>query len=301
MDQRITELEAELARARQRIVELSNQAVMAELATGVLHNVSNVLSSVNVSAALLSARLKNSKATNLAKAASMLEEHSGELGDFLTRDPKGKQLPDYFAQLAKHLASEQAAAVEELHQLSVNIEHIREIVAMQQSYAKVSGVEEPVAVAELLEDALRLNAEALAAAKVDIVREFGGHLPPITVDRHKVLQILINLLRNAKHACEESDNAIKQITLRAANSNGTIKISVIDNGSGIAPENLARIFNHGFTTRKSGHGFGLHSGSLAAREMGGELRVESLGQGNGATFTLELPLAPRGKPEAQAI
>jgi signal transduction histidine kinase len=300
MERRITELEAELALATQRIAELSKQAAMAELATGVLHNVSNVLSSVNVSASLLSARLKNSKAANLAKAASMLEEHSGDLGVFLTRDQKGKQLPEYFAQLARHLASEQTAALEELHQLSVNIEHIKEIVAMQQSYARISGMEEPVAVAELLEDALRLNAGALEVAKVEVVRDFGGHLPPITVDRHKALQILINLIRNAKHACEESENAFRQITLRAANSNGTIKISVIDNGIGIAPENLPRVFNHGFTTRKNGHGFGLHSGFLAAREMGGELRVQSAGHGNGAWFTLELPLAPGGKREARS-
>jgi|SRR5215471_15056687 len=299
MEPRITELEAELAHARQRIAELSKQAAMGELATGILHNVSNVLSSVSVSASLLSARLKNSKAANLAKAASMLEEHSGDLGDFLTCDQKGKQLPEYFAQLARHLASEQTAALDELHQLAVNVEHIKEIVAMQQSYARVSGMEEPLPVAELLEDALRLNARALEVAKVEVVRDFGGHLPPITVDRHKVLQILINLIRNAKHACEESDKAIKQITLRAANSNGTIKISVIDNGTGIAPENLSRVFNHGFTTRKNGHGFGLHSGFLAAREMGGELRVQSAGHGNGASFTLELPLAPGGNRESR--
>jgi two-component system NtrC family sensor kinase len=60
---------------------------------------------------------------------------------------------------------------------------------------------------------------------------------------------------------------------------------------GIAPENLTRIFSHGFTTRTDGHGFGLHSAALAAQQMGGRLTAQSDGPGRGATFTLELPVA----------
>jgi signal transduction histidine kinase len=109
------------------------------------------------------------------------------------------------------------------------------------------------------------------------------------MDKHKVLQILINLIRNAVHACDESGRPDKCLTLVVANGEGRIKMSVLDNGIGIPPENLTRIFNHGFTTRKDGHGFGLHSGALAAREMGGHIRAQSGGLGKGATFTLELP------------
>jgi signal transduction histidine kinase len=68
-----------------------------------------------------------------------------------------------------------------------------------------------------------------------------------------------------------------------------LRIRVEDVGEGIAPENLPRLFTHGFTTRKRGHGFGLHSCALAAKEMGGTLAVFSGGSGNGATFTLDLP------------
>ena len=74
-----------------------------------------------------------------------------------------------------------------------------------------------------------------------------------------------------------------------------MKISYIDNGIGIPADNLTRIFGHGFTTRKEGHGFGLHSGALAAKELGGALTVESDGPGKGATFTLEFPIQrPKG-------
>ena len=76
-----------------------------------------------------------------------------------------------------------------------------------------------------------------------------------------------------------------------ANGCGRVKISVMDNGVGIPCENLTRIFRFGFTTRKNGHGFGLHSGALAAHELGGALRAHSDGLGQGATFTLELPLS----------
>ena len=131
-----------------------------------------------------------------------------------------------------------------------------------------------------------MNASGLVEDRVRIVREFEP-VPPVSVEKHKVLQILINLVRNAKHACDGLADDHKRMTLRIAGLDGRIRISVSDNGAGIAPENLTRIFSHGFTTRKDGHGFGLHSGALAASELGGSLSVHSDGPGKGATFTLE--------------
>ncbi len=114
----------------------------------------------------------------------------------------------------------------------------------------------------------------------------------MTTEKHKVLQILVNLMRNAKYACDESGRNDKRLTVRLTNGDDRVRISVIDNGVGIPAENLTRIFNHGYTTRKDGHGFGLHSAALAARELGGALQVRSQGAGFGATFTLELPVHP---------
>ena len=100
-------------------------------------------------------------------------------------------------------------------------------------------------------------------------------------------------LRKLSRAVEQS-SAFIVITVRAQpNGAGLAIISVADNGIGIPAENLTRIFAHGFTTRKHGHGFGLHSSALAASEMGGALRVQSDGHGCGATFTIELPLSPK--------
>lgn len=281
--------EAELEQTHRQLLETSRQAGMAEVATGVLHNVGNVLNSVNVSTTLVTEQLKKSKVTNLAKAVALMNENAADLGEFMTRDPRGKQLPGYFTQLSDHLIDEQTSLLTETEQLRKNIEHIKDIVAMQQSYAKVSGVTETLKISDLVEDALRMNAGALVRHDVQVVREI-TEMPPVTIDKHKVLQVLINLIRNAKYACDDSGRADKRITVRVANDEDRVKIAVIDNGIGIPAENLIRIFSHGFTTRKDGHGFGLHSGALAAKELGGSLAASSEGLGHGATFTLELPL-----------
>jgi PAS domain S-box-containing protein len=283
--------EARLAEAQKKLVELSRQAGMAEVATGVLHNVGNVLNSVNVGAYCIADGLRRSKVSSLGRVAALLQEHETDLPDFLSRDSKGQQLPGYLAKLADHLRTEQAGALEELAQLQKHIEHIKDIVAMQQNLAQVSGLTEPLHLAELVEDALLMIATNLDKAEIKVAKHFGT-VPVVTVQKHKVLQVLVNLLRNAKHACQDSGRADKQITLRLQQQDDRVCLSVTDNGVGIPPENLTRIFAHGFTTKKNGHGFGLHSGALAVKEMGGTLQVESAGPDQGATFTMELPIQP---------
>ena len=286
------EAEAKVEELHKLLLQTSRQAGMAEVATSVLHNVGNVLNSVNVSATLLLDNAKRSNVAYLGKAIALLNEHAADLGAYLANDPKGKQLPVYLSRVSEQLTKEQQRTVAELESLRENIEHIKEIVAMQQNYATVCGVAETVRVADLVEDALRMNAGALARHEVALAREY-TEVPAITVEKHKVLQVLVNVIRNAKYACDESGRKDKQIRLKISRRDQWVCIAVIDNGIGIPPENLTRIFNHGFTTRKDGHGFGLHSGALAATELGGRLTVHSDGQGQGATFTLELPVRPR--------
>jgi signal transduction histidine kinase len=276
----------ELEQNQKKLMEASRQRGMAEVATNVLHNVGNVLNSVNVSASLVVDSVKGSRAASMAKVAALMREHEADLGSYVTTDPKGRHIPALLGELAQDWLAQQEVVVKELESLRGNIDHIKQIVAMQQSHAKVSSATEMVNVSDLVEDSLRMNASGLIKDHMQIVREFEP-VPPISVEKHKVLQILINLVRNAKHACDGMADANKRMTLRIAQVGGRIRISVSDNGAGIAPENLTRIFAHGFTTRKDGHGFGLHSGALAATELGGSLRAHSEGTGKGATFTLE--------------
>ncbi len=274
----------------------SRQAGMAEIATTVLHNVGNVLNSVNVSAELVSSQMRTSKAQGLGKVAQMMNEHVHDLSDFLTKDHKGKMLPDYLLKLAKVVAQEQQGIIEELGQLTKGIDHIKTIVAAQQSYAVAVSIVETVPVAELIDDALRMSAGLLARQEVTVVKDIAD-LPLLPLDRHRMLLILVNLINNAKQALDGVIDRSRCVTFSASLADGAVlRITVADNGNGIAPEHLARIFSHGFTTRKDGHGFGLHSCALAAQEMGGSLTVRSDGAGQGATFILDIPLdAPLSK------
>jgi len=284
--------EAEIARMHEQLLATSRRAGMAEVATNVLHNVGNVLNSVNVSADLIATYLRKSNAPKLANVVAMLQKHEGDLGAFIQDDAQGQHLVPYLGKLSAHLQSEQAATFEELRCLQANIEHIKEIVVMQQSYAKVAGVNETITVSSLVEDSLQLSAGVSVRHCVDIIRDFRDS-PVVEIDKHKALQILLNLVRNARQACDESGRPDPRLTMRIVCDPSHVEISVIDNGIGVAPENRTRIFNHGFTTRAEGRGFGLHSGALAARELGGSLTMHSEGLGQGATFTLRLPICIR--------
>jgi len=285
------EAAAELQRLHGELVEASRAAGMAEVATGVLHNVGNVLNSVSVSAQVLQEQLGRSKFTSLQQGVSLMADNAPQLGAFLTEDPKGKLLPGFLVKVTQHVAGEHQRWHEELRQLQENIEHMKQVVAMQQDYARVSHTLEPLAAAELVEEALRMNHAGLLRHRIRVERDFQS-VPPVIVDKHKVLQILINLIRNAKDALDEGAALEKRLKLKIyLNGSARVKILVSDNGVGIPPENLTRIFQHGFTTRRDGHGFGLHSGAITAKELGGELMVQSDGTNLGATFTLELPVA----------
>ena len=267
---------------------------MAEVATSVLHNVGNVLNSVNISATLVADQVKQSKSVSISRVAALMREHAGDLGEFITCDPKGRQLPLYLGQLAEHLDREQIALLKELESLKQNIEHIKDIVTMQQGFAKISGASETINATDLVEDALRMTGDTLQRHLVRVSREYTPHPPRVTLEKHKALQILINLIRNAQFACDEAGRGDKRISIRVNNGGDFVRITIADNGVGIPPENLDRIFTHGFTTRKHGHGFGLHSSRQTAKELGGALLVQSEGRGKGATFTLELPVAAKG-------
>jgi signal transduction histidine kinase len=284
--------EAKLEHMHKQLSDASRNAGMAEIANNVLHNIGNVLNSVNVSAGLISCKLRASKAEGLAKAVQLMNRHATDLGDFLTHDEKGKALPRYLNRLVAALAAEKQGIAEELEALIKSIEHIKDIVATQQSYSGATSLLEPVQIKDLVEDALRINATYMARHQISVTKEFSD-VPLLLLDKHLVLQILVNLIGNAKRAMDGVPDRLHRITLNiqltGLGDGSRLRIRVEDNGEGITPENLARLFSHGFTTRKNGHGFGLHSCALAAQEMAGTITAHSDGPGKGAAFMLELP------------
>ncbi|WP_338474702.1 DAHL domain-containing protein [Pseudomonas sp. MS646] len=289
LEERVQERTRELKEAERELMDAARMAGMAEIATNVLHNVGNVLNSVNISAELVTRKLKNSKTLGLGKAVKMMNDHADDLGRFITEDEKGKLLPRYFNELVESIGNEQALLVDELAQLTKSIDHIKEIVTTQQTYAGAARLVEPLHVTDLFEDALRMNSGALSRHHVTVIKDYQD-TPTILGDKHRLLLILINLISNAKFAMSHISEPREMTLGIRILAPGTLSFSVKDCGEGIAPENLSRIFNHGFTTRKDGHGFGLHSCALAAVEMNGRLHVHSDGPGQGALFTLEIPL-----------
>ncbi len=295
----------------QQLADSAHSAGKAEIATNVLHNVGNVLNSVMVSVRLAVERMRESRVTNVARVAEMVQRNRSDLASFLTDDPRGKLLPSYLTELATHLAAERDELLVELEGVNKNAEHIKHVISVQQEFAVVSSFLQKTDLAAVIEDAIRIT--TLSYEGVEIVREF-TEMPCMMVHKHKVLQVLVNLVSNAKHAVKGAMSRPKRVCVRlGAPREGFVSIAVIDNGVGIAQEDLERIFRHGFTTRKDGHGFGLHAAANGAREMGGSLSVSSDGPGTGATFTLEIPcdeaaveshdlaLTPRASPTTGAI
>ena len=295
LERRVEERTRELKDTQTELLDTARQAGKAEIATNVLHNVGNVLNSVNISADLVSRQLRHSKAQGLGKAMQLMNEHPGDLGRFLTEDEKGMLLPGYLNQLVLAIAQEQQGMSAELGQLSKSVDHIKDIVATQQSYAGTSSLLQALSISELLDDALRMHAGALTRHHVTVLKEFSD-VPRIMGDKHRLLLILINLIGNAKHAMANVTDRERTLTLSAVIDGDNLNISVRDQGEGISAQNMTRIFVHGFTTRKDGHGFGLHSCALAAVEMNGQLSAHSDGPGLGAVFTLTIPMTLAGSP-----
>ncbi len=295
LEERVVERTGELVKTHAQLLVVSREAGMATVATSILHNVGNVLNSVNVSADRILEKVRQLKPASLVKVAALLREHAKDLPEYLSHDPRGRELPGYLSALADQLADPQKDILPEVAALRKNVEHIREIVRMQQGYTNASDVWETLSITDLMEDAIGINADDLAPRKVELIREFSA-VPAFPMEKHKVLQILINLLSNAKHALDASRASDRKLIVRIGpHGENRVRISVIDNGMGIPAENLTRIFQHGFTTRAGGHGFGLHSGAVAAQEMGGSLIARSEGPGMGAEFTLELPISRQGR------
>ena len=272
-----------------RLQAAARQAGMAEVATGVLHNVGNVLNSVNVSANLIAERNQSPNVSILADAIGVLNDNSSDLGHFVTRDDRGKLLPTLLQQISEGLLKEQEARQSELNSMVANVEHIKSIVAMQQSFASSGGLIEPVRLNVLFEQAIKLNQASLKRHQVELTLSYDS-AEWIMADKHQILQILVNLLKNGIEAVKEVDAEKRQIEIFTKDDGEYIEIGVRDNGIGIAPNDLARIFQHGFTTKASGHGFGLHSCANAAQQAGGALTAFSKGPQQGATFVLRLPM-----------
>lgn len=286
--------ESEREALNRRLQDASRRIGMAEVAASVLHNVGNVLNSVNVSVGMIQKTLERTPVGKLGRIGQMVQDHMNDLSAYLTHDEKGKQIPSYVVKLADQMNTNFTGINKELDSLEGNIDHIRSIIAAQQSLAKPHVLLEPTQLAEVVEQAVAINRDSLERAGISVVREY-AELPATMCDRHQVLQIMVNLITNAIYFMKVMPDRSHHLTLTIkyhTERGERAQIQVRDTGLGINSDHLKRLFTQGFTTREGGQGLGLHSSFLAAKLLGGTLAAASEGEGKGATFILDVPLMP---------
>ncbi len=281
--------EKELDMTNKKLIEVSRLAGKAEIATDVMHNVGNALNSVNINADVMGARINKIKTPVLNKVAHLLSENKDAIAEYLTQDEKGKMIPNVVIQFAEYLTKEQEILKDEVKSNKEKIDHIINIISMQQSFAKNVLVKEFHTSNDLMDSSIDMNMTALERHDISIIRDYEETFE-FKTDKHKVLQILINLINNSKDAFIDNLQLDKKIICGIRKVENMVEFSIKDNGSGITKENINKIFNHGFTTKKTGHGFGLHNSANNATQLGGNLEMKSDGIGKGATFTLKIPL-----------
>ena len=287
----------QLALSRAAQVDSARQAGQSEIASGILHNVGNVLNSVNVSSGILAQRASEIAAGDLESLNEIIASHADDLPHFLTCDPRGKQFAPFLEALAGEIKASRHAITEEVAAMTEGIERIRRMVNSQQEFVRRTVVVEEVSLDEQVHKALKLSERVQPFdSELEIALDFQD-LPRVAVDRHRLLEILINLIQNSRQAMESASDTPRRLSISLkACSERRVKIEVSDTGCGIDAEGLRHVFDHGYTTKRGGNGFGLHSSANAAGEMGAQLTALSDGTGCGATFVLELPTQPHSEP-----
>jgi signal transduction histidine kinase len=290
----------ELQQTQSQLTDVAHRAGMAEVATGVLHNVGNVLNSVNISVSLVTDQVRHSKLVDLEGFVSRLTTQGDRLSDFLAAEGRAQKLVDFLQTALQRLKAEHGDLLRESESLGQKVEHIKGIIHAQQAYAKQVSFRERVDLGQLIDDVLKLHSESLRKHSVE-VRVESGEVPAITVEKAKLLQVVENLVKNAIESIVQCQATTRQITIRIQLlDSSTVTLLIADTGSGIRSEDLERVFSYGFTTKPTGNGFGLHASALAVASAGGKIYARSPGVGQGAVFTVELPVESRSTAETPA-
>lgn len=294
LDERNTELESafqDLQEMQSQLVDVAHRAGMTEIATGVLHNVGNVLNSVNVSITLLEEKVQRSKIPNVRKVADLMQENAANF----TGNATLQKLPQYLTLLSETLGTERQEMSGEIRNLVEKVQHIKNIISAQQNYTRRVSYKEHVDLEHMMEDLLSMHVPLIQKHNVYVEREFQP-LPRITIEKSKLLQVLDNLIKNGIEAMSSVDAEQHVLKIRIHQENDEegkgewAVIRIADSGHGIETEALKNVFRFGFTTKHDGNGFGLHSAAIAMSEIGGSISVASDGRNKGATFTVTVPM-----------
>ncbi len=277
-----------LKESQKEALDNAHKAGMADIATGTLHNVGNILNSVKTSAQIIAEVHESSAVRDFKKANSLLRENIDRIEEFILQNPKGIKLMQYYLKLEDEFSAGKIQIMEHVDRLTNKVNAIEEVIAAQQSYAGISALTEESDLSDIVEDALAMQSEPTKRDNIKVAKDF-SNVPTVTIQRTKLVHVLINLIKNARESIVEARENERDLAISINATKDSILLKLRDNGVGIARDNIDKIFSHGFTTKQGGHGFGLHSSANYMKEMGGNMWAESEGEGKGASFFLRFP------------
>ncbi|MBN2532314.1 MAG: sensor histidine kinase [Spirochaetales bacterium] len=290
LEKRVKERTQKLEQTQVKLIDTAHKAGMAEVATTILHNMRNILNSISISCEEIIDTLQSSKLEGLLKANMLLEKHKDDIAAFFTSDPKGKLLIEYYISVSELLIHEHNKVMLETEHVRKNLKMIQKIINTQQEYAKRELVDNELNLEDTIEEALTIQNKEFTQAHIKVQKNY---LKVIYIKGQKssIIQILLNIFKNACTAMEENDYSDRILTIETGSAKGKKAYArITDNGKGIPEEDLGKIFQFGFTRQEDGHGFGLHACADIINKMGGTITVQSNGPGRGAAFTLFFPL-----------
>ncbi len=285
----------EVEKLNKQLISSARVAGRADIATSILHNIGNVLNSVNTSVSVVEEVINQDDVERLNMAIGMMEDNLDNIGKFILEDEKGKLLPSYLIMLIKEVSRKKDLIKAESSRIHRHLEHVKSIISSQQSLAKTSTVKTKVQIAPLIKVALDMTGINFNNHNIKIINNCDCE-KEIYTDESKLTQIIVNLIANAKDAIlifYDKNHVLEggEILLESKIIDDSLIIQVKDNGIGINQSDLDNLFTFGFTTKVDGHGFGLHSSILAAKEINGTLEAKSEGINKGCMFILTIDIS----------
>ncbi|MDR3443593.1 MAG: ATP-binding protein [Legionella sp.] len=276
------------------LMNMAHQEGMAEVAVSVIHNIGNVLNSVGVSVGIIKKEMSNSIYQKIGLIMEMLEKHQANLIEYFQNDEQGKLIPGYLMILFAEIQRNKVILDTEVQDLQQHYYIIKDILNAEDEITGPKSISTPVLLAEVMDSSIQtvMTADSMLTKQITLNKDY-RYTSSIMTNKTNLMQIFVNLLKNAKESVMElKENMPRKINISITRKKNLkeVELRIMDNGIGILPEHLPKIFTFGFTTKQKGHGFGLHNCALIAKQLGGTLEVKSNGFCKGAIFILTLPI-----------
>ena len=281
---------------KKKQVQQAYNAGIVEHAISVLHNIGNAITPLAVRLQKLHQNKVDSQFSSyLQQLCSLLEQHQSDLGDFFSSS-RGQQFLPFLKQLTQTSDQQKEDELKSMDVMAHQLDHITEIIALQQKYATQQSSTEEIQISQVIDDAMEMMKPAFDKRNIIVLEEVQPELPRIQNDPNKLVQIFMNLFKNSIESIDQCLRAPVE------GYQGTVKVGVgtvgvdhlhiyvKDNGQGAEPESLKRAFEFGYSTKKRGSGFGLHNCANFIRFHKGTVELTSEGIGKGATITFTLPI-----------